>query len=70
MPNTGPKLGFVLFIVGGVFLTNAWTIFEQLLGNFWGPDWAQDRPKRRQDGPKTAIKTSKVTKNKRAFRIF
>ena len=39
-----------------------------LLGPFWDPDWAQHRPKRRQDGTKRAIKSSKVAKTQHAFR--
>ena len=39
-----------------------WTIFGLVLGNFWGPDWAQDRPSGAKTDPRRPSKVSKYRK--------
>ena len=61
-PKFVPKLVKNQTKIGSVFVAIFGSPLGLLLEPFWGQVWAQDRPKRRQDGPKRAIKSWKEAK--------
>ena len=62
-PFWGPKFALFLVISGVIFWTTFWSLFRQLFEPILGPILGPDRPKRGQDEPKRAIKSSKEPKS-------
>ena len=68
-PKMAPKIVLKLIKKMIKKLARFLPILGQLLEQFWGSVWAQDRPKRRQDEPKRCTESLKVAKWRHAFCI-